>query len=119
MPVRLSDLTRRERTVAVHFEGVDAALSVTYRPDRWTPASEARSRLLLDGNRPGQALALFLAERVTSWDLLAEDGTPVPLTEDALADVDIAIMNAVVLAVMEDMRPKSTDPKSSAASRPN
>jgi hypothetical protein len=33
--------------------------------------------------------------------------------------VDIAIMNAVVLAVMEDMRPKSTDPKSSAASRPN
>ena len=39
MPVRLSDLTKRERTVAVHFDGVDTPLNITYRPDKWTPAA--------------------------------------------------------------------------------
>jgi len=112
MPLRLSDLTRRERTVAVRFEGVDAALSVTYRPDRWTPAAQARWLDLFADQRGGAALAVYVATRVVTWDLADEAGTPIPLTEEALAGVDIAVLDRVVTAIIQDMRPGADDPKS-------
>lgn len=111
MPVRLSDLTKRERTVAVPFDGVDAPLNVTYRPDKWTPAAEAHYRSFYTDMKPGHALAAYVAGRVTSWDLVGDDGAPIPLTEAALADVDMAVLDKVVMAILNDMRPASTDPK--------
>ena len=111
MPVRLSDLTKRERTVAVHFDGVDTPLNITYRPDKWTPAAEAHYRSFYTEMRPGHALAAYVAGRVVGWDLVGDDGALIPLTEAALADVDMAVLDKVVMAILSDMRPSVDDPK--------
>ena len=111
MPVRLSDLTKRERTVAVHFDGVDTPLNITYRPDQWTPAAQARWIDLFADQRQGVALAVYVAARVVTWDLAGDDGTIIPLSEAALADVDIAVLDKVVTAIIADMRPSVDDPK--------
>ena len=111
MPVRLSDLTKRERTVAVHFDGVDTPLNITYRPDQWTPAAQARWIDLFADQRQGVALAVYVAARVVKWDLAGDDGTIIPLSEAALADVDIAVLDKVVTAIIADMRPSVDDPK--------
>jgi len=111
MPVRLSDLTKRERTVAVHFDGVDTPLSVTYRPDQWTPASQAEYSQLFANNKSGSALAFYVASRVVQWDLVDDAGAAIPLTETALDAVDIVVLDRVVAGIMDDMRPKATDAK--------
>lgn len=111
MTVRLSDLTKRERTVAIHFDGVDTPLSVTYRPDRWTPSAQARWIDLFADQRSGTALAVYVATRIVKWDLAGDDGQVIPLTEAALADVDVAVLDKVVTAVIADMRPAVDDPK--------
>jgi hypothetical protein len=111
MPVKLSDLTKRERTVAVRFDGVDTPLNVTYRPDQWTPAAQARWLDAFADKRQGVALAVYVAARVVKWDLAGDDGQIIPLTELALADVDIAVLDTVVTGIITDMRPAPDDPK--------
>jgi len=111
MPIRLSDLTKRERVVAIPFEGVDAPLTVTYCPDRWTPASQAQYTELFAQQRQGKALACYVAARVVAWDLVDDAGAAIPLTEDALSGVDIAVLDRVVVGIIADMRPTPADPK--------
>lgn len=111
MTIRLSDLTKRERTVAVHFDGVDATLSVTYCPDRYTPASQAAYNEMFAQSQQGKALACYVAARVVAWDLADDSGQVIPLTEQALADVDIVVLDRVVMAIVANMRPSADDPK--------
>ena len=111
MPISLSDLTKKERTVGIHFDGVDTPLTVTYRPDRWTPSSQVEYSRLFADNKSGSALAFYVASRVVQWDLVDDAGAAIPLTETALDAVDIVVLDRVVAGIMDDMRPKATDPK--------
>jgi len=110
MPLRLSDFKKDTKDATISFDGIDSVLNVTYRSRSWTPRNEAAYRDLMDQNRPSEGLVALVLAQVTAWDLQTEDGTPVPLTKDALTDVYTTVLNKVIAAITKDMQATSTDP---------
>ncbi len=104
MPIRLSDLKTKSTTFTFDFLG--EAVTITYRNGVITPEWESR-RELTDPSRQAQATVLALSEIVASWDVLGDDGQPVPVTVETLTPMPLQFLNRVLEEVMADMRPKA------------
>ncbi len=113
MPVSITHLVRDRRTVTVPVG--DESLTVTYRPSGFTPETEARLRQYADDQRGGAALVALLADCLVDWDLLAEDGEPVPISIKTLNSLPTLFLSQVVQAISEDMRPNLTSAGASGA----
>ena len=105
MPIKLADLTKRTKTVSVRFEGADDALSVTYRPRLLTPALQATFQEAAREGRHSEMLVDSMVALVTDWDLLGDDGKPIPLTSEALLGVPIEVLALVTEALGRDLVP--------------
>ena len=103
MPVTITHLVRDRRTVTVPVG--DESLTVTYRPSGFTPETEARLRQYADDQRGGAALVALLADCLVEWDLLDENGKPLPINAKTLSSLPTLFLSQVVQAVTEDMRP--------------
>lgn len=98
--MRLSDVTRERKDLAVPFG--DLVLNVVYKPQFATPA------LLSEFARASQdplLLAKDFCAMVDSWDLVDDEDHPIPVDEKHVANVPISVLQAVILAIGEDMRP--------------
>ena len=115
MPVKLGDLTKQTKTTTVQFEGVEDPLTVTYRPRHLTPARQAAFREAAEAGRHTEALVEGIVGLVAAWDLLGEDGRPVPLTAEALADVPLEVLGLVIEAIGQDVAPSPLPDNGSAA----
>ena len=115
MPINLGDLTKQTRTVTVRFEGTDDTLTVAYRPHCLTPARQAAFSQATREGRHTDVMIEGIQVLVTEWDLLGEDGQPVPLTAEALAEVPMLVLGAVGAAIGEDVTPGPLSSNGSAA----
>lgn len=95
MPASLADFAKAEKVCPVPFEGTDLELSVTYRRWSWK-AGEVVA---------GETYAQWFERHVVAWDLLGEDGEPLPLSPEALGELDLGILDVVIAAVEADRRP--------------
>lgn len=111
MAVKLVDLQRDQRTVKVDIpiaEDDDGAviydqLVVTYRPSAYTGKTEKELNEILKGDVKSAMGIEFVKRLVISWDLEAEDGSPYPLSEDALYELPGTFIGDVITGVAGDM----------------
>lgn len=107
--MRLSAATSRVRPIVVKFEGGD--LNATYRPTSYTPKklaeAQAKAKKAKKANDQDAALASMIEsvlDLFVSWDLEDDDGTPIPLTAEALQDVPINVMSELIQEVGRDQQ---------------
>lgn len=112
MPVRLSELRANVRTVAIPVDG--DVLNVTYRPSGITPEVEDRLDEATSKQRIGESLMTLLAAALVSWDLLGDDGKPLPVTVETMRVLPLSFLAKLVQAVTADMRPNAPSGGSSA-----
>ena len=111
MPIRLSALTADRRTLKIEFG--DDALSVTYRPSAFNVKQEARENEEKGRGEHIAAQARSLAEIIASWDLLGEDGKPVPPTAEVIGSLGLDVTSKITRAILDDLLP---NPKKGAGS---
>lgn len=95
---------RRQITKRVEIEYEGEPCWVEYRPAAVTGAFFER---LLE-KRGTAANALYVAEVITAWDVLDEDGQMLAPSYEQAMTLEPQFVAAVVNAVVEDMRPGKT-----------
>lgn len=111
MPIRLSSLMADRRTVRVPFG--DDTLTLTYRPSAVNATQEARE---LEQRAKGEHLkaqANSLAEIITEWDVLGEDGKPVAPTTEVIGWLGLEVTTRLMRAILADLLPNVTTGDSS------
>lgn len=112
MPLSLGDLRSRTRRVAVPVAG--ETLEVEYRPTALTPGLIAWLRGIEADGQP-ERLAEVLCQVVIGWDLLGDDGAPLPVTEEVARELPLRLLGVIVRAVLEDAQEDPPSPGTSAA----
>lgn len=108
MALHLKSLSDDRATVA--FDYLGETVHVTYRPHAVTPATYGKLR---DEPVP-QFLPKYLATVLVDWDVLGDDGEPIPTTEAALQDVPTRFLSEVFYRVGEDSRQGEANASSAA-----
>jgi hypothetical protein len=107
MGIRLSNVLGATAQASIEFGG-EGSLEITYRPGAITPASLARlqeaAATEADGTTSAQIesvklIVCFLADVLTSWNLLAEDDSPIGTDLDALEQLPFELLARVFAAV--------------------
>lgn len=115
MPIRLSDLRANKRTVAVEYDG--ETLNVEYRPQAVNP--EYQDWLKNLGQREAKTSEAELWEKilavVSGWDLLDDDGQPLPVSREFIAMLPTDLLMAITWAIQEDAGPNRRSAGSSGA----
>lgn len=111
MPVTLSKMAAN--TASFSMPVGDDSVTITYYPQRVSEKTYASLQVLADQENTDMeqnthALNDVLISLVASWDVLRDDGTPVPITHDALPEVPIPFRGQVVNAIMADIRGNAT-----------
>lgn len=90
----LANLSVNEATTVAYFMGQEA--KITYRPMEVTPK---RLEQVNSGN--DEEFYQFFADVVSAWDV-KKGPKKVPLTQEGLGDVPMALLRAVFNAIMSD-----------------
>jgi hypothetical protein len=109
MPISIGDLAKRSKRVTFDFEigGKPEPVTVSYLIGKMTPALESEIREMADAPfRQQELTARVVSDLLESWDVTGEDGkTPYPTDFDALQSLGVDFLGAVLLAIMQDIRP--------------
>jgi hypothetical protein len=87
MGIRIGHLVNNTRRCEIPL-GEAGVLNVTYRPSAFNAAQEQVERDLRDQGAVLRSMAESLVAAVISWDLLDDDGEPVPLTHEVEVEVE-------------------------------
>lgn len=101
MPISLANIKNDKRTVTVNYFG--DTCEVTYKPSALTPTVENELREAEDNS----VLIDTLCDMLTAWDVLGEDGAPLPIEVKVLNSLPNALLGAIMQGCREDMLPKS------------
>jgi len=107
MAIRVNELKSMSRTVKVEFFG--ESCDVTYALGAITTEMQDEIRLATETGDESFLIAQF-RHIVTGWDVLGEDGEPLPLTEEALRPLPIPFLASVLEQVVTD---RGNSPKGS------
>lgn len=103
MPLSLDELASEVKPLCIPFSS-DKIL-VEYRPNVYTPElDEKLTNATADELKSGPLVQQILAV-IASWDLELKKGVPLPLNAKGLQKVPYRVMNAIMMAVLEDMSP--------------
>src|SRR5690242_17195394 len=113
MPATLAQLARNRARVIIGDEDGDH-IYVDYRPGAITPRTiQAAQRFqgadfeALSADDKAEALSAMprmLASAMLGWDLLDNDGHPIPPTLEGLQDVDYAVQSLILQAITDHQR---------------
>jgi hypothetical protein len=109
--MKLSQFRSKTRKITVEFEGEKFA--VEYKPVAITPSFN--ERFLSDDVKVSTYLVAYIVEVVDSWELTDDDGIPLALTMEVVANIPTILLDAIFGAINEDIRPKETKKGSFAA----
>src|SRR5262245_45903726 len=103
MPIPLAALTADRRTLRIPFG--DDQLTITYTPSAVNAVQEARELAEREQGRHLLAQARSLAESIISWDVVDEHGETLPVTEEVLCALGLAITSKLTRAITEYLVP--------------
>jgi hypothetical protein len=118
MPLDLSDLKAKKRTVIVDYEG--ESIKVDYRPQMINPEYQTFLKRLKDDQATDDEAEQWesVLRVVCGWDIV-DDGKPVQITRENLAILPTSLLLTIMEAVMEDASPnRKSGGLSAAGSRP-
>src|SRR5579859_234614 len=118
MPLDLHRLISNTAEASVDY-GDAGTVNVVYRPGNITEKSLRELAVLNDSDNNDaltniHAMNTVLLQTLVSWDL-TNNGEPVPLTVDGLADVPLHVRGDIIKAIFEDIR---LDPTTGTPSKP-
>lgn len=116
MPIRLSDLSRDERTVVLDWDGEQAEL--VYKPSGYTPAVEQELNADMTANLPNVAIAKMLSGLLKSWDVLDENEKPISTDFETLRKFPTEFLQAALAAVTGDQAASREERKNSGGGSP-
>lgn len=101
--MRLSEAKSNAKPLVVEFDG-GASLNITYRVPEYTPNQAAK--LTDEAGKDPRRMAEMACRIVDSWDLERDDGEPIPLVPDVVAEeVHLGILTKIMRAVNADQMP--------------
>lgn len=112
MPITLTELFADEKPLQIPIGA--HTLAVKYRVSGITPETEQVFRRLAQESA-GQALVAFLLPILTDWDLLDDEGRPVPINQKTLSSLPVRFLSLITEAIGEDINPNPTSAGSSGA----
>jgi hypothetical protein len=105
MPATLSDLQNNSKRAHITFSK-DAQIYVVFYPHRINADMIDRFQAASDAKDYDEAAAIF-SEVVTEWDLLGDDGEPLPFDGQTMRTVGSGIMNEIWSHLTDAITPKS------------
>ena len=105
MPISLSSLRDERKQVRVRFGG--ESLMIWIYPDRLTNDVMDRYREAQEEPRDYDEMAAAFGEVVDEWDLLGENGEPMPIDGATFRDISLRILNHIWAELVEAVTPKS------------
>lgn len=116
MPASLKKLTSKTNRLKIEIDGDPEAITVEYSTRKLTPRIQQELAALArdpDADPDGQrAVIMQFLSIVVGWDLAANEGEPpIPLTDEALLDMPVEILGAILDALATELdaqRPKET-----------
>lgn len=106
MPIQLSALTADRRTITIPFP--NDTLTLTYKPSSINAVQEARELEERAGGKHLHAQARSLAEIISSWDVLDEEGNPAPASVEVLSTFGLDVVSKITRAILDDLLPNRT-----------
>lgn len=116
MPIRIYQINEETRTCQVIYG--DEVGHIEYKLAAYTPELEDRVQTDIESNRPSGAMAEALAGLLVSWDVLGDDGDPLPIDRPTLRSLPARFLTAIFEAIKADQEPEVDDRKNSGATLP-
>ena len=116
MPLKVSELAKevRHMVVVVDKDDPEAVVNIKYRPGAFTLEVADKLKALAAEEVQVEAVAILLEPVLLEWDLLDEDGAPLPVTREGLAKVPLLFLAQVVDDMQMDNQPSRDEGKDSA-----
>lgn len=111
MAIRIGDLQKDKSSVTIKYLGEEAVVS--YVPSRYSPVVEQTLHESIKNGVAGVGLAALIVNIVTAWDVIGEDGNPVPLKSEDVMKLPILFLSAVVNQITADMNVDKEELKNS------
>lgn len=113
MGISLKALRKDQRELDIEFPG--GTLHVVYQPSAMNARLEDEEATLKESGRPVQGVARSLSKVLQEWNLEDENGRPVPVSYEALAELGMDVLNTITQAILKDLFPNLTSGGRSAA----
>ena len=95
--MKMSDLFKKRSELAVEFD--DQTINIAFAPNRL----DARVMMMVAGPMAPTVLVDVLSHLILDWDFTDDDGKKLPVTEDALAELPVALLMKIANAVVEEI----------------
>jgi hypothetical protein len=92
-------------------------VNIKYRPGALTLDVADRLKTLGE-NEQIEVAAILLLPLLVEWDILNDDGTPLPLTREGLGKVPLVFLNRIADEMTNASRPSRDEGKGSPATSP-
>jgi len=103
--ISLSKLRESSRTVKIRFG--DDVLRCDVYPDKLTNDVMDRYRDAQEDPKDYDEMAAAFGEVVSGWDLLGDDGNPLPIDGETFRVISIRVLNHIWAEIVEAVTPKS------------
>lgn len=105
MTVKFSELAKGVRSVVAEWEG--ESVKVQYRPGANSAAFAIALQEAMEGSASGGTRAIVdsLANMMIGWDVVDDDGKPMPISADDLLAYPVGFLSAILNAIAEDQAP--------------
>jgi hypothetical protein len=110
MPIQLKDVLGNKRTITATWRDGEE-FSITYDQGAYTPTLQSEMVAKAEAGEIDNAETALVLVLVKEWDLIGEDGKPVPITQEAVEKVPMVILNFVLGEIAGDIsgNPTSTN----------
>lgn len=105
MPVTLSKLAAQTASVTIPIEG--DTLTVSYYPNKVT------DKLIRKLQAQSVSASQMMADLISQWDLYEDEQQTVmyPLTADRIEELGVPVLEKIIWAIVQDMRPEAKMPQ--------
>jgi Pyridoxal phosphate biosynthesis protein len=113
VPLRVSQLKGKTRELAVKIPDEDEPVVIQYVPGELTLEVSDKIKEAVETGFEGDVAGIVLEPVIKGWDLIQEDGSPLPCNTEQLKKIPLHVLAVFMTAIQQDMMP---DPEKSVIS---
>ncbi len=112
MPISLSKITAKTKTIAVEWEG--ETVQIDYSPSQYTPAyidalaaKQKEAEAEADTAKQGEKFSEMACEVVKAWDIQGDDGAVLPVSVAAMSQLPVSLIQRFIESITGDLSPNA------------
>lgn len=103
MPIKLSEIQSKTKKITIDLED-DDSIEIEFKTAFYTPKTVARIEA---SERPLGTQVEILCESIVSWDIVGDDGKPMPIDEDTLDGLGVDLLNLIYINMRQATLPNA------------